>query len=111
MSAPLRAALPLDAEPCSVANERAEGVRLLLIAESRSAHTVRWSRLLASRGFRVLVVSQTAETIPGWDSLTHIHLIMALEAEFGVSFAPEQAVELTSIAAIRAALGALGVGS
>lgn len=42
--------------------------------------------------------------VAAWDSLNHIHFIMGLEAEFGVSFEPEQALNLTSLAAIRAAL-------
>lgn len=44
------------------------------------------------------------ETIEGWDSLAHVHLVMALEAEFAVSFSLEQALELTSVPAIYAAL-------
>ncbi len=29
----------------------------------------------------------TAEDIPGWDSLTHINLIIAVEKRFGIKFA------------------------
>jgi acyl carrier protein len=50
----------------------------------------------------------TEETVPenvsSWDSLNHVHLIMALEAEFGLAFEPEQALGLTSVAAIRRAV-------
>lgn len=49
------------------------------------------------------------ETITGWDSLAHIHVIMGLEAEFDVSFDPERAVQLTTISAIRDALVECGV--
>jgi acyl carrier protein len=51
-------------------------------------------------------VSDTSsqETIDTWDSLAHIHLIMGLEAEFGISFDVEQALEMTSVPAIHAAL-------
>jgi acyl carrier protein len=45
------------------------------------------------------------ETLAAWDSMNHLHLVVALEAEFGVSFEPEQAVELTSVRAIAQALG------
>ena len=48
--------------------------------------------------------SSSSATIPGWDSLNHIHLMIALEGEFGVSFEPEQAVELTSVRAIEQAI-------
>ena len=41
--------------------------------------------------------------------MNHIHLIVALEGEFGVSFDPERAVELTSLAEIERALATLGV--
>ena len=50
-----------------------------------------------------------SDTIAAWDSMNHIHLVVALEAEFGVSFEPETAVELTSVGAITQALVALGV--
>lgn len=29
----------------------------------------------------------TAEDVPGWDSLTHINLIIAIERKFGIKFA------------------------
>jgi acyl carrier protein len=48
------------------------------------------------------------ETVEGWDSLAHVHLIMGLESEFGVSFDLEQALELTSVRAIHEALAAAG---
>lgn len=48
------------------------------------------------------------ENIPGWDSLHHIHLVVALEAEFSVAFEAEQALALTSVAAIRDMLATLG---
>lgn len=47
------------------------------------------------------------ETTPGWDSLAHIHLVMGLEAEFGVCFSPEQAVQMTSVRTIRDALAGI----
>jgi len=51
----------------------------------------------------------SSDTIEAWDSMNHLHLVVALEAEFGVSFEPEQAVELTSVQAITEAVGsALG---
>lgn len=36
----------------------------------------------------------TARDIPDWDSLTHVQLIVAAEAEFGVRF---QAAEITGL--------------
>jgi len=51
--------------------------------------------------------SSGQDTIEGWDSLTHLHLIAALESEFGVSIDPDRAIEMTTIDAICAALADL----
>jgi acyl carrier protein len=51
------------------------------------------------------------ETIEGWDSLKHIHLVLALEAEFDLLLSPDDAAEMLSIGAIRELLGRKGVGS
>jgi acyl carrier protein len=50
------------------------------------------------------------QSLPGWDSLHHVHLISALEGEFGVSIDPEDWLELTSVPAIVACLRRLGAG-
>jgi acyl carrier protein len=52
----------------------------------------------------------SSHTLQAWDSMNHIHLIVALEGEFNVSFEPEQAIELTSVRAIEQALRALQAG-
>lgn len=41
------------------------------------------------------------ETVDGWDSMAHVALIMALQKEFNVSIAPQDAIELTDVAAIK----------
>ncbi|MND08480.1 hypothetical protein D3C83_311020 [compost metagenome] len=43
-------------------------------------------------------------TIPQWDSMGHMTLILALEQEFGVAFESYQIADLTSVPAIVAAL-------
>lgn len=53
--------------------------------------------------------ASTPETTAGWDSMNHLHLIVALDAEFGVSLDPDRALGLTSVAKIEAELAALGV--
>ena len=54
------------------------------------------------------VTSATAtDAVEAWDSMNHLHLIVALEAELGVSFDPSVAVELTSVHAIIEAARAL----
>jgi|GEM_PF-433236 len=42
--------------------------------------------------------------IPQWDSLNHVALMLAIEAEYGVSIPDDLVIELTSVAAIRAFL-------
>ncbi len=39
-------------------------------------------------------------TIPDWDSVNHIHLILALESEFGVAFDPGEIGDLITVRAI-----------
>jgi acyl carrier protein len=37
------------------------------------------------------------DTIPSWDSLHHINLVLSLEQEFGLQFTPEDMMEMLSI--------------
>jgi acyl carrier protein len=39
----------------------------------------------------------TARDVPGWDSLTNINLIFAIEQEFGVKFALGEIQELNNV--------------
>ena len=41
------------------------------------------------------------DTIESWDSEGHINLILSLEAEFGISLSPEDAMEMLSIRLVR----------
>lgn len=47
-------------------------------------------------------------TLPEWDSLGHVTLIMELEGTYGVSFSPEEALAMTDLAAIKRVLAAHG---
>ncbi len=49
------------------------------------------------------------DTLRSWDSLTHISLILALEAEFDLSITPDDASEMISVGLIRNILRARGV--
>jgi acyl carrier protein len=40
-------------------------------------------------------------TIPQWDSVTHLQLMMALEAEFDIEFSPEEMASLSTVGLIR----------
>lgn len=67
-------------------------------------------RKVAAREFNVdattLIAASEAADVSGWDSSTHLVLMMALEDEFGVSFELDEVTELTSIGAIADAIDA-----
>lgn len=42
-------------------------------------------------------LDMTANDIEAWDSLSHINLIMALEAEFNIRFLPTEIVKMRNI--------------
>ena len=37
------------------------------------------------------------DNVPGWDSMAHVGLILALQKEFAVSIPPADAIELISV--------------
>ena len=39
----------------------------------------------------------TASMVDGWDSLSHITLIYAIEAEFDIEFTPDEMVDLANV--------------
>ncbi|MGQ0715405.1 MAG: acyl carrier protein [Gemmatimonadaceae bacterium] len=43
----------------------------------------------------------SSQTIEAWDSLAHLNLIFAMEAEFGVRFEAEEIPDLMSVKAMR----------
>jgi acyl carrier protein len=43
-------------------------------------------------------------TVPGWDSLGHVRLMMSLEQRLGRTLMPEEIVRLQSVAAIASML-------
>ena len=47
-----------------------------------------------------LSLESSRDTILQWDSLKHIHLVMALEEEFGIEFDDEEVAALSSAKAI-----------
>jgi len=50
------------------------------------------------------------DTLPGWDSLRHLQLMLALEAEFGVRISTESMLELASLSGIEEYLREHSVG-
>lgn len=47
-----------------------------------------------------LGLESSKETIQQWDSLKHMHLVMALEEEFGIEFDDNEVAHLSSAAAL-----------
>ena len=50
------------------------------------------------------------DTLAQWNSLSHINLVLALEAEFGLSLTPEDSMEMLSVKLIRIILAEKGIG-
>ena len=44
-----------------------------------------------------LSLETTYQDVPNWDSLNLLNLLMAIEAEFDISVAPEEAAEFVSV--------------
>ena len=55
--------------------------------------------------------SSTPESVEGWDSMGHLNLISALEKQFNISIDIGDAMEMVSVAKIRAVLSQYGVRS
>ncbi len=56
-----------------------------------------------------LTDADNPDTIGTWTSIAHVHLIMALQDEFGVSIDPDDAVEMLSVGMIRLVLAEKGI--
>ena len=42
-------------------------------------------------------MQSSPETIPTWDSLQHLNLVLALEQEFRIQFTPEEIEQILSV--------------
>ena len=45
----------------------------------------------------VLDVSTPAYTVPGWDSLKHVEILLAIQDEYGVHFRPTEVIRLKNV--------------
>jgi acyl carrier protein len=39
----------------------------------------------------------TADAVPGWDSLSHVRIILALEAEYGIRFSTLEVLRMKQV--------------
>ena len=60
-------------------------------------------------GVGTLEDTMSPETLPEWDSLAHVGLMLSLQREFGVSISTREALELSSISKILQFLAERGV--
>lgn len=51
----------------------------------------------------------SVDTVPQWDSLKHLNLVLALEQEFNITLTVEQTVEILNYPLIKAILGEHGI--
>lgn len=49
------------------------------------------------------------DNVEGWDSVKHVQLVLALEGEYGLTLPVEEAMNLLTVADIRAMLAQHGV--
>ena len=51
-----------------------------------------------------LVVHETtqAHDVPGWDSLSHVEVLLAVQQEYGVRFRPTEVIRLKSVGDLQA---------
>lgn len=58
-------------------------------------------RRLAADIFKLTVddvpATATRDTVPAWDSVAHVNLVLAAEQHFDVQFLPEEMLEMLSI--------------
>ena len=52
----------------------------------------------------------SGDTLPAWDSLGQITLIIELEAAYGISFSAEESLAMTDVASIKRTLQERGIG-
>lgn len=44
-----------------------------------------------------IIEKSSIDTVPNWDSISHMNLVMALEEEFELTFSEEQILEMLSV--------------
>jgi acyl carrier protein len=56
-----------------------------------------------------ITAQSSNQTIPDWDSLNIINLMIAIESEFGITLSVDEATDLLSVQKIQALLQAKGI--
>ena len=42
-------------------------------------------------------VAATRESVPGWDSMAHLNLVLALEQHFDIQFLPDEMLQMLTV--------------
>ena len=59
---------------------------------------------LSDADMAALNITTTPDQLPGWTSMAHLELVLALEKQFNLMFEAEEIAELASVKAIVSAL-------
>src|SRR5437867_10692879 len=79
------------------------------VSEMRDDRLYRTIAGVIGVGAETLDEDSSPETVPSWDSLNHLNIVMALEGEFGISLSVNDTLEIHNVGAIRSILGKYGV--
>ena len=74
-----------------------------------TAHPVTVIAQVLGLSAQQLQLDDGPETIPQWDSLAHVNLMLALESEYDVMFSPQEMASMSSVRSIQDALMQKGV--
>jgi citrate synthase len=56
-----------------------------------------------------ITAEASTDNLQEWDSVAHINVVLSLESRYGLSFTPDEILELNSMAKIHGFLGQRGV--
>jgi acyl carrier protein len=56
-----------------------------------------------------LTEESSPDTVPSWDSLNHLNIVMAIEGEFEIALSADEAMEMRNVGLIRAIVRRHGV--
>jgi acyl carrier protein len=72
-----------------------------VISESQQATLISTVASLLNLAPEAVTDDTSTDTVPAWDSVTHLNLVIGLEEALGVAFSPEETVDMTSVKMIR----------
>jgi acyl carrier protein len=49
-----------------------------------------------------ITAATTADNVPGWDSLSHVRILLAVEVEYGVRFSAAEVLRMTRVGDLQA---------